>query len=236
MKVSIDRGRYRYRAIGVLAALLVVLLVFRISPGGDENRMSERVETRHRGFRDQPSVDTYLVEFDYGGTRLHIPRNYLTHWHPRETTQSDPGFIGMATFPDFSGATRENRHCFGNRGLLRCDTVQFVNGRPVEPVVPGRTWYLRDRDLLVPREHGLLGRPNDDLFVFFGDGGWTVQVACSERPRQLSTCQMFFSAEGTEWRVLFRPELFPRWRELAEGLRTLIEGFSAAASSRRNNP
>lgn len=236
MEVSIDRGRCRYQAIGVLAALLVMLHIVPITPSLAEDRMSERVVTHHRGFRDQPSIETYPVEFDDGGMRLQIPRNYLTHWHPRETTQSAPGFIGMATFPDFSGATTENRDCFGNRGLLRCDTVQFVNDRPFEPLVPGLTWYLRDRDLLVPREHGLLGRPNDDLFVFFGDGGWTVRIQCSHGARQLGACQMFFPAEGTEWRVLFRPALLPRWRELAEGLRTLIEGFSAAASSRRNNP
>jgi hypothetical protein len=132
-------GRCRYRAIGVLAAFLVVLLVFPISPGSGEDRMSERVVTHHRGFRDQPSVETYPVEFDDGGMRLHIPRNYLTHWHPRETTQSAPGFIGMATFPDFSGATPENLGCFGNRGLLRCDTVQFSNSRPVQPLGSGLT-------------------------------------------------------------------------------------------------
>jgi hypothetical protein len=84
----------------------------------------------------------------------------------------------------------------------------------------------------VPREHGLLGRPNDDLFVFFGDGGWTVQVAGSEGPRQLRACQIFFPAEGTEWRVLFRPALFPQSRELAEGLRSLIESFSAVSTPR----
>jgi hypothetical protein len=99
MKVSVDRGRCRYQAIGVLAALLVMLHIVPITPSLAEDRMSERVVTHHRGFRAQPSVDTYLVEFDYDGMRLHIPRNYLTHWHPRETTQSDPGFIGMATFP-----------------------------------------------------------------------------------------------------------------------------------------
>jgi hypothetical protein len=194
----------------------------------DPNRADpEPVQARHRGFLGQPSLERYRIAFDDVDVRLHIPRNYLFGWTPTERTQGSPGFIGMTTFPDFAGATRDNWRCFAGLDLMRCDVVQFAYRHPVRPIEPNRTWYLRDREFLVPREYGLIGRPGDDLFVYFGDDGWVVRVGCSEDPkRQLGACEMFFPAVGADWRIIFRPGLFPRWRELAEGLRSLIESFA----------
>jgi hypothetical protein len=107
--------------------------------------------------------------------------------------------------------------------------------RWAEAPVPSRTSYLRDRELLVPLEHGLLGRPGSDFLVHFGDDGRTVRIACSEGPRQLGPCQMFFPAVGADWSTFFRQGLLPRWRELAEGLRCLIEGFAITDPGKGDN-
>jgi hypothetical protein len=201
-------------------------LLLPLAPSVAQTRMSERVVTEHRGFIERPSLERYRVAFNDRSVRLAIPRNYLTHWVTASMTQSSPGFIGMATFPNFSGATRENKDCFGRNALMRCDLVLFYYINPVQPIDPNRAWYLRDRDLLVPREYGLLGRPGDNLLVHFGDDGWIVQVGCSRDSRDKQPCEMNFPAAGADWRIQFRPALMPRWREIAEGLRVLIDGFA----------
>ncbi len=110
---------------------------------------------------------------------------------------------------------------------MRCDIVQFFYADPVRPIDPSRAWYLRDRELLVPREYGLLGRPGDNLLVHFGEDGWVVQVSCAGVAEwERLPCEMSFSTAGARWRIQFRPALMPRWREIAEGLRVLIDGFA----------
>ena len=207
-------------------------LLLPLAPSVAQTRMSERVVTEHRGFRDQPSVESYRVIFTDRTVRLVIPRNYLTHWYTSEMTKSTPGFMGMVTFPGFSGATRENMDCLGRHALMRCDTVQFSYTDPVRPIDPNRAWYLRDRDLLVPREYGLLGYPDRERYrVHFGEDGWNVQVTCSG---ERQPCQMFFPTAGADWRIQFRPALMPRWREIAEGLRVLIDSFAVTAAEAPN--
>ena len=197
-----------------------------------QSRMSERVMTEHRGFIEQPSIERYRIAFNDRSVRLVIPRNYLTSWVTAAMIKDSPGFMGMATLPDFSGATRENMDCFGGHALMRCDTVQFFYKNPVRPIEPNLTWYLRDRDLLVPREYGLMGYPDRERYlVHFGEDDWIVRVTCSG---ERQPCQMFFSTAGADWRVLFRPALLPRWREIAEGLRVLIDGFAVAGAEAPN--
>ena len=206
-------------------------LMLPLAPSMAQPRMSERVVSEHRGFIEQPSLERYRIAFEDRSVRLIIPRNYLTHWVTAAMMKDSPGFMGMATLPDFSGATRENMDCFGGHALMRCDTVQFFYKNPVRPIEPNLTWYLRDRDLLVPREYGLIGRPGDDLLVHFGEDGWVVRVACSG---ERQPCAMFFSTAGADWRIQFRPALMPRWREIAEGLRVLIESFAVADAEAPN--
>jgi hypothetical protein len=198
--------------------------------------MSDRIVTDHRGFLDLPSVERYRLQFEQGRIRLLIPRNYLTHWYPSETTRGDPGFIGMATVPRFEGATADNLNCFGNQGLLRCDVVQFSYTRPTRPRDPSRTWWLMSPEPLVPMGHGLLGRPGSELMVYFGeDDSRTIQVACGGREVRVS-CQMFFAASGANWRIIFPPKLLPQWMGIASGLQSLIEEFAAAAPSEGIKP
>lgn len=207
-------------------------LLLPLAPSVAQPRMSERVVTEHRGFRDQPSVERYRVIFNDRTVRLVIPRNYLTHRYTSEMTKSTPGFMGMVTFPGFSGATRENMDCLGRHALMRCDTVQFSYTDPVRPIDPNRAWYLRDRDLLVPSEYGLMGYPDRERYhVHFGEDGWIVQVTCSG---ERQPCQMFFPTAGADWRIQFRPALMPRWREIAEGLRVLIDGFAVTGAEASN--
>jgi hypothetical protein len=210
-------------------------LLLPLAPSVAQTSMSERVVTEHRGFRDQPSVERYRVIFTDRTVRLVIPRNYLTHWYTADMTKSTPGFMGMVTFPGFSGATRENMDCLGRHALMRCDTVQFSYTDPVRPIDPNRAWYLRDRDLLVPREYGLRGRPGDNLLVHVGEDGWVVQVDCAGVPEwERLPCEMSFSTAGARWRIQFRPALMPRWREIAEGLRVLIDGFAVTGAEAPN--
>ena len=211
-----------------------LVLMLPLAPSMAQPRMSERVVTEHRGFIEQPSLERYRIAFRDRSVTLAIPRNYLTHWVTASMTQSSPGFIGMAALPDFSGATRENKDCFGRNALMRCDLVLFYYINPVQPIDPNRAWYLRDRDLLVPREYGLLGRPGDNLLVHFGENGWVVQVGCSRESREQQPCEMNFSAAGARWRIQFRPALMPRWREIAEGLRVLIDGFAVTGAGAPN--
>ena len=209
-----------------------LVLMLPLAPSVAQTRMSERVVTEHRGFRDQPSVERYRVIFTDRTVRLVIPRNYLTHWYTSEMTKSTPGFMGMVTFPGFSGATRENMDCFGGHALMRCDTVQFSYTDPVRPIEPNLTWYLRDRDLLVPREYGLMGYPDRERYlVHFGEDDWIVRVTCSG---ERQPCQMFFPTAGADWRIQFRPALMPRWREIAEGLRVLIDSFAVTGAEAPN--
>jgi hypothetical protein len=211
-----------------------LVLMLPLAPSVAQTRMSERVVTEHRGFIEQSSLERYRVAFNDRSVRLAIPRNYLTHWVTAPMTQSSPGFIGMATFPDFSGATRENKDCFGRNALMRCDLVLFYYINPVQSIGPNRAWYLRDRDLLVLREYGLLGRPGDNLLVHFGENGWIVQVGCSRDSRDKQPYEMNFPAAGADWRIQFRPALMPRWREIAEGLRVLIDGFAVTGAEAPN--
>jgi hypothetical protein len=206
-------------------------LLLPLAPSVAQTRMSERVVTEHRGFMAQLSTERYRIVFNDRGVRLVIPRNYLTDWFTVAMTQSSPGFIGMATFPEFLGATRETWDCLAQLGFMRCDSVRFAYTDPVRPIEPNLTWYLRDRDLLVPREYGLLGRPGDSFLVHFGDDGWIVQVTCSG---ERQPCQMFFPAAGADWRIQFRPALMPRWREIAEGLRVLIDSFAVTGAEAPN--
>ncbi|MFN7306486.1 MAG: hypothetical protein ACK5TQ_07875 [Acetobacteraceae bacterium] len=201
-----------------------------------QSRMSERVMTEHRGFIEQPSIERYRIAFNERSVRLVIPRNYLTSWVTPAMIKDSPGFMGMATLPEFSGATRENMYCFGGHALMRCDIVQFFYKDPVRPIEPNRMWYLRDRDLLVPREYGLLGYPDQHQFlVHFGEDGWVVQVGCAGVPEwERLPCDMNFSTAGADWRIQFRPALMPRWREIAEGLRVLIESFAVAGAGEPN--
>ena len=209
-----------------------LVLMLPLAPSVAQTRMSERVVTEHRGFRDQPSVERYRVIFNDRTVRLVIPRNYLTHWYTSEMTKSTPGFMGMVTFPGFSGATRENMDCLGRHALMRCDTVQFSYTDPVRPIDPNRAWYLRDRELLVPREYGLMGYPDQERYlVHFGEDDWIVRVTCSG---ERQPCQMFFSTAGADWRIQFRPALMPRWREIAEGLRVLIDSFALTGAEAPN--
>lgn len=208
-----------------------LVLMLPLAPSMAQTRMSERVVTEHRGFMAQLSTERYRIVFNDRGVRLVIPRNYLTDWFIVAMTQSSPGFIGMATFPEFLGATRETWNCLAQLGFMRCDSVRFAYTDPVRPVEPNLTWYLRDRDLLVPREYGLRGRPGDSFLVHFGDDGWIVQVTCSG---ERQPCQMFFPAAGADWRIQFRPALMPRWREIAEGLRVLIESFAVTDAKAPN--
>ena len=209
-----------------------LVLMLPLAPSVAQTRMSERVVSEHRGFRDQPSVESYRVIFTDRTVRLVIPRNYLTHWYTSEMTKSTPGFMGMVTFPGFSGATRENMDCLGRHALMRCDTVQFSYTDPVRPIDPNRAWYLRDRDLLVPREYGLMGYPDQERYlVHFGEDDWIVRVTCSG---ERQPCQMFFPTAGADWRIQFRPALMPRWREIAEGLRVLIDSFAVADAEAPN--
>ena len=213
-----------------------LVLMLPLAPSVAQTRMSERVVTEHRGFRDQPSVESYRVIFTDRTVRLVIPRNYLTHWYTSEMTKSTPGFMGMVTFPGFSGATRENMDCLGRHALMRCDTVQFSYTDPVRPIDPNRAWYLRDRELLVPREYGLMGYPNQHQYlVHFDENGWVVQVGCAGVPEwERLPCNMNFSTAGADWRIQFRPALMPRWREIAEGLRVLIDGFAVTGAEAPN--
>jgi hypothetical protein len=208
-----------------------LVLMLPLAPSVAQTSMSERVVTEHRGFIEQPSIERYRVAFNDRTVRLVIPRNYLTSWVTAAMIKDSPGFMGMVTFPGFSGATKENMDCFGGHALMRCDIVQFFYTDPVRPVEPNLTWYLRDRDLLVPREYGLLGRPGDNLLVHFGEDGWVVQVSCSGLPEwERLPCSMNFSTAGARWRIQFRPALMPRWREIAEGLRVLIDSFAVAGA------
>jgi len=226
------RSGLRSKAASLLIGLLVVLAV---SVVWAESGVAEPVRTDHRGFLDLPSAERYVIEFSDGGTKLHIPRNYLTHWLPAEVSTGRPVFfIGMATFPGFRGATADNLRCFGNAGLLRCDTAIFSYAGPAMSPDPKRSWYLLRFHELVSKKFGLLGTPVGELHVYFGDGGWTVQVACSETVG--TTCQMFFATAGADWRVQFRPSLFPQWRALAEGLRSLIDGFVVSEADRGGSP
>jgi len=209
-----------------------LVLMLPLAPTVAQPRMSERVVTEHRGFIEQPSLERYRIAFNDRSVRLVVPRNYLTHWVTAAMIKDSPGFMGIATLPDFSGATRENMDCFGGHALMRCDTVQFFYKNPVRPIEPNLTWYLRDRDLLVPREYGLMGYPDRERYlVHFGEDGWIVQVTCSG---ERQPCQMFFSTAGADWRIQFRPALMPRWREIAEGLRVLIGSFAVAGAEAPN--
>ncbi|MFM7415508.1 MAG: hypothetical protein ACKO51_06945 [Alphaproteobacteria bacterium] len=218
-----------------VAVFAPLVLMLPLASSVAQTRMSERVMTEHRGFIAQLSTEDYRIAFNDRGVRLVIPRNYLTDWFTVAMTQSSPGFIGMATFPEFLGATRETWNCLAQLGFMRCDSVRFAYTNPVRPIDPNMAWYLRDRDLLVPREYGLLGRPGDNLLVHFGDGDWVVQVSCSGQPEWgRRPCEMSFSAAGARWRIQFRPELMPRWREIAEGLRVLIESFAVTGAGAPN--
>jgi hypothetical protein len=210
-------------------------LMLPLAPSMAQPRMSERVVTEHRGFIEQPSIERYRIAFNDRTVRLVVPRNYLTHWVTAAMIKDSPGFMGIATLPDFSGATRENMDCFGGHALMRCDIVQFFYTDPVRPIEPNLTWYLRDRELLVPREYGLLGRPGDNLLVHFGEDGWVVQVSCPGLPEwERLPCSMNFSTAGARWRIQFRPALMPRWREIAEGLRVLIDSFAVTDAEAPN--
>jgi hypothetical protein len=212
-----------------------LVLMLPLAPSMAQPRMSERVVTEHRGFIEQPSLERYRIAFNDRSVRLVVPRNYLTHWVTAAMIKDSPGFMGIATLPDFSGATRENMDCFGGHALMRCDIVQFFYTDPVRPIEPNLTWYLRDRDLLVPREYGLLGRPGDNLLVHFGEDGWVVQVSCSGLPEwERLPCSMNFSTAGARWRIQFRPALMSRWREIAEGLRVLIDSFAVTGAEAPN--
>lgn len=213
-----------------------LVLMLPLAPGVAQTRMSERVVTEHRGFMAQLSTERYRIAFNDRGVRLVIPRNYLTDWFTVAMTQSSPGFIGMATFPQFLGATRETWDCLAQLGFMRCDSVRFAYTDPVRPIEPNLTWYLRDRDLLVPREYGLLGYPDQHQYlVHFGEDGWVVQVSCSGQPEwKRLPCEMSFSAAGARWRIQFRPALLPQWREIAEGLRVLIESFAVTDAKAPN--
>jgi len=209
-----------------------LVLMLPLAPSGAQTRMSERVVTEHRGFMAQLSTERYRIVFNDRGVRLVIPRNYLTDWFTVTMTQSSPGFIGMATFPEFLGATRETWDCLAQLGFMRCDSVRFAYTDPVRPIEPNLTWYLRDRDLLVPREYGLMGYPDRERYlVHFGEDGWIVQVTCSG---ERQPCQMFFPTAGADWRIQFRPALMPRWREIAEGLRVLFDSFAVTGAGAPN--
>ena len=118
---------------------------------------------------------------------------------------------------------------------MRCDLVLFYYINPVQPIDPNRAWYLRDRDLLVPREYGLMGYPNQHQYlVHFGENGWIVQVGCSRDSRDKQPCEMNFPAAGADWRIQFRSALMPRWRDIAEGLRVLIDGFVVTGAEAPN--
>ncbi|MCA3279880.1 MAG: hypothetical protein ING10_11480 [Roseomonas sp.] len=214
-------GLKRHFWVMVLASFALLLP---LAPSVAQTSMSERVVTEHRGFIEQPSLERYRIAFNDRSVRLVVPRNYLTHWVTAAMIKDSPGFMGIATLPEFSGATRENMDCFGGHALMRCDIVQFFYKDPVRPIEPNLTWYLRDRDLLVPGEYGLMGYPDRERYrVHFGEDGWIVQVTCSG---ERQPCQMFFPTAGADWRIQFRPALMPRWREIAEGLRVLIDGFA----------
>lgn len=47
----------------------------------------------------------------------------------------------------------------------------------------------------------------------------------------LARCNMILAAGGARWRVLFRIGLLPRWREVADGTRALVERFAADAEA-----
>jgi hypothetical protein len=195
-------------------------------------RTSDGAVIVHRGFIAQFSPERYRIAFNDRGVEFLIPRNYLTDWFTVEMTQSSPGFIGMATFPEFLGATRETWDCLAQLGFMRCDSVRFSYTNPVRPIEPNLTWYLRDRDLLVPREYGLMGYPDRERYlVYFGEDDWIVRVTCSG---ERQPCQMFFPTAGADWRIQFRPALMPRWREIAEGLRVLIDSFAVTGAEAPN--
>jgi hypothetical protein len=138
----------------------------------------------------------------------------------------------MATFPEFLGATRETWDCLAQLGFMRCDSVRFAYTDQVRPIEPNLTWYLRDRDLLVPREYGLMGYPDRERYrVYLGEDGWIVQITCSG---ERQPCQMFFPTAGADWRIQFRPALMPRWRKIAEGLRVLIDSFAVTGAEAPN--
>ncbi|MGI9128344.1 MAG: hypothetical protein ACR2IG_09030 [Roseomonas sp.] len=211
--------------------VLPLVLMLPLAPSMAQTSMSERVVTENRGFIAQLSTERYRIVFNDRGVRLVIPRNYLTDWFTVAMTQSSPGFIGMATFPEFLGATRETWNCLAQLGFMRCDSVRFAYVNPVRPIEPNLAWYLRDRDLLVPREYGLLGYPDQHQYlVHFGEGDWVVQVGCARDSPEQQPCEMNFPAAGARWRIQFRPALLPRWREIAEGLRVLIESFAVAGA------
>jgi hypothetical protein len=77
-----------------------------------------------------------------------------------------------------------------------------------------------------------MGYPDRERYlVHFGEDGWIVQVTCSG---ERQPCQMFFPTAGADWRILFRPALLPRWREIAEGLRVLIDSFAVTGAEAPN--
>ena len=234
-QAALKWGRPVLRLLFWVTVFAPLVLMLPLAPSVAQTSMSERVVTEHRGFIERPSLERYRVAFNDRSVRLDIPRNYLTHWVTASMTQSSPGFIGMATFPNFSGATRENKDCFGRNALMRCDLVLFYYINPVQPIDPNRAWYLRDRDLLVPREYGLMGYPNQHQYlVHFGENGWIVQVGCSRDSRDKQPCEMNFPAAGADWRIQFRSALMPRWRDIAEGLRSLIDSFAVTGAEAPN--
>jgi hypothetical protein len=195
-----------------------------------------------RGFLNRPSLEQHRLRFELGGTVLGVPRNYLIEWWPTRMTQASPGFMAMASFPDFRGATRSTMNCYDVLGVAdvrNCDVVLFIASRPARPVTtPGQPyWYYFDPDKSPPEpaEYGLLRDPKLSYsYVWIGpDSHSTGLVNC---PQQLHRCEMALIASGIAWRVQFPHRLLPDWRAIRDGLTDLIASFEKSTESPGASP
>jgi hypothetical protein len=235
-------SRARTLALAPLRAIAeMALLAWQLGGTPALAQARETLVEQPRGFLDRPSLERHRLRFELGGTVLGVPRNYVFDWMPTSMTQDLPGFIGMAAFPSFEGATRATIGCYdvlGVADIRGCDVVLFSASRPADPLTaPGRPpWYSFDPDRLPePAEHGLLRNPKlPYVFIWIGpDSHRTGSISCHPA---LHSCEMALTASGIAWRVKFPHRLLPHWRAIRDGLTDLIASFARAAENRGASP
>ena len=220
-----DWAAFGRRVRPAVAALGAALLL--VTPGAAQPWLGDGVVAPRRSFIGQPSVDRFLVPFEDGVTRLHVPRNFLIDWRTRESTRGRPHMIGMATVPALAGASVPTIDCFATGAMWDCDVVLFANEQPVASVPdPNRfRWYRLPEERLEPADFGLMHStrlPESYVYLAPNDAD-DVTFSCE------FLCDTTVIAAGMSWRTRFRKELLPQWRAIMDGVAGLIGTFEAAA-------
>jgi hypothetical protein len=178
------------------------------------------------------------LTLQFGGKRLVIPRAYFDkggRWDfTPDTTDPDHVFLRVY-FPEFGVKPTRPRPDAGFGDYLRVQLYprpSSLNIRYASIAAARADGPLEDRHELkyfatTPNRAGAeIGAKRKEVYFSHRDGAVTVLIIC-EPEGSSSPCQQYFSTADFSFRLTYRMNNLPDWRNIETRVRSIVEGFVA---------